>query len=90
MPRNTHPITGVLHYFRTAPIEAAEQGLYMAREVLRERRAEVPAPVRRRRKKKEPQAVQAAPAPTPTKRTPRPPKPQQAETAPARPGLPQD
>lgn len=37
MPRANHPIDKVLEYFRTAPLDAAEQALHVARNILKER-----------------------------------------------------
>jgi hypothetical protein len=69
MPRATHPITGVLHYFKTAPLDAAEVALHMAKEVVRDRQQTAPvrpvtakAPAKPRKAK----AKVTAPPPPPT------------------------
>ena len=37
MPRAAHPIDKVMEYFQTAPLDAAEQALHVAKQILKQR-----------------------------------------------------
>ena len=37
MPRAAHPIDKVMDYFQTAPLDAAEQALHVAKQILKQR-----------------------------------------------------